>query len=474
MALDFIETDGSVSLTLDHSDATVDTASSTLAWLVDTQPWHDGDKLMVRMRKQYAPPPSNVDTWTVSLATVIDWDAVDGAAYYAVEWRAPGGLDEWENTSLRSAVVGDQPPATTTAVQLWFSPTTENLRCAATREFRVRSFGDGVRYAARWGNYSPAVVEPGLSCNALPSFGVASYSFSITEDAPVGTLVGTTKATDFDATDRPTHSITAGNVDGTSEIDSATGVISLAGTLDRSATSSYSLMVRASDGRTVNGIRGERTVPVSITVTEPLATVDAPVLTGTIRPRRAILSWDAVTGATKYRVRYALSGEDWTLMRERTETTRTVTGLDRGELFEGNTYDFQVRAFGDGELRKAEWGAWSNTYTATNGPPPVPTNLELVSTATTSATVTWDRLEDVTRFHLRYKTEYANWVQISDDVPSGRSSRIEYTITRLEAGRGYLLQVGHGGDGTRYLGEVNHSPRQGPWTEQIAVHTSQQ
>ena len=51
LALDFIELDGSVSLTLDYSDATVDTASSTLSWSIDSQPWEAGDKLMVRVRK---------------------------------------------------------------------------------------------------------------------------------------------------------------------------------------------------------------------------------------------------------------------------------------------------------------------------------------------------------------------------------------------------------------------------------------
>ena len=52
LALDIIELDGSVSLTLDYTDATVDAARSTLAWSVDYQPWDAGDTLMVRVRKQ--------------------------------------------------------------------------------------------------------------------------------------------------------------------------------------------------------------------------------------------------------------------------------------------------------------------------------------------------------------------------------------------------------------------------------------
>ena len=49
-AVDFIELDGSVSLSLNVDDAAVDAAKNTLSWTVSSQPWHDGDKLMVRIR----------------------------------------------------------------------------------------------------------------------------------------------------------------------------------------------------------------------------------------------------------------------------------------------------------------------------------------------------------------------------------------------------------------------------------------
>ena len=47
--VDFIELDGTVSLTLDVADATVDAANETLSWTVTEQPWDDGDLLMVRI-----------------------------------------------------------------------------------------------------------------------------------------------------------------------------------------------------------------------------------------------------------------------------------------------------------------------------------------------------------------------------------------------------------------------------------------
>ena len=49
--LDFIELDGTVSLSLYVAAATVDTANDTLSWTAASQPWDDGDKLMVRIRR---------------------------------------------------------------------------------------------------------------------------------------------------------------------------------------------------------------------------------------------------------------------------------------------------------------------------------------------------------------------------------------------------------------------------------------
>ena len=48
--VDFIALDGSVPLSLKVADATVDSANDTLSWTVASQPWDDGDKLMLRIR----------------------------------------------------------------------------------------------------------------------------------------------------------------------------------------------------------------------------------------------------------------------------------------------------------------------------------------------------------------------------------------------------------------------------------------
>ena len=49
-AVNFIALDGSVPLSLQVADATVDATTETLSWTVTSQPWQSGDKLMLRVR----------------------------------------------------------------------------------------------------------------------------------------------------------------------------------------------------------------------------------------------------------------------------------------------------------------------------------------------------------------------------------------------------------------------------------------
>ena len=55
--LDVIELDGAGSLSLSVANATVDAANDTLSWAVSSQPWEDGDTLMVRIHDGSAAAP---------------------------------------------------------------------------------------------------------------------------------------------------------------------------------------------------------------------------------------------------------------------------------------------------------------------------------------------------------------------------------------------------------------------------------
>ena len=70
--VDFIELDGTTSLSLNADRATVDADNDTLSWSVASQPWEDGDELMVRVRKTRSngaalPNPSDNSTDIVGI-----------------------------------------------------------------------------------------------------------------------------------------------------------------------------------------------------------------------------------------------------------------------------------------------------------------------------------------------------------------------------------------------------------------------
>ena len=98
-----------------------------------------------------------------------------------------------------------------------------------------------------------------------PAFGAANYAFSVADDAAVGAAVGTVSATDPEG-GTLTFAITAGNDAGAFALDTGTGALTVAKTLDRATASSYSLTLTASDAA---GGTATATVAISVTSAGP-------------------------------------------------------------------------------------------------------------------------------------------------------------------------------------------------------------
>ncbi len=96
----------------------------------------------------------------------------------------------------------------------------------------------------------------------------------------------------------------------------------------------------------------ETATPVAST----LPVVDAPAApTKTAATSSSItVSWGAVAGAARYRVRYRTGADDWNIVEAATGTRHTASMLDAAA-----SYRFEVGAYGDGVTRRAAWGAWS-------------------------------------------------------------------------------------------------------------------
>ena len=183
-----------------------------------------------------------------------------------------------------------------------------------------------------------------------------SYAFSVFEDAAIDDAVGTVTAPDEDEGDTVVYAITEGNADGKFAIDSTTGAITVAAVLDYETTSSYTLMVEASDG---NG--GTATASVVITVMDvPEGLPPAPErLSASLADGTFSLTWDAVSGTDQYEVQYRTGTEEsWVALPAVTDTSATFT--PEGGPACGTTYEFQVRAYGDGVTYVTDWGMTSD------------------------------------------------------------------------------------------------------------------
>ena len=88
---------------------------------------------------------------------------------------------------------------------------------------------------------------------------IGDYAFSIEENSATGTTVGTIEGTDIDS-ETLTYAIISGNTSTAFKINSSTGVITVAGSLDYETKSSYTLKITVSDG----SLKDTSTVTITI------------------------------------------------------------------------------------------------------------------------------------------------------------------------------------------------------------------
>ena len=155
--VDVIELDGTVSASLRVANSSVDLGSDTFTWSVPSQPWHDGDMLMVRIRRSalFAPAPRGLTSTAVGKDSIgLSWDPVGGVTGHVVERRASGNPG-WETLDAK---VTEK------------SYTASGLSCGTSYEFRVGAYGDGTRYERVPDPRMYATVsEPTDECSAQES-----------------------------------------------------------------------------------------------------------------------------------------------------------------------------------------------------------------------------------------------------------------------------------------------------------------
>ena len=256
--------------------------------------------------------------------------------------------------------------ATSTAVSLSFIPE-GGPACETSYELRARAYGDGTTYAGGWGAASATGTVTTGECSQPPEFDEPlGYSFTVSEDAATSTLVGTVTASDPDEGDVVAYSITTGNEAGRFTIGKDTGEVTVAGALDYETAPSYNLTVSAGDGSRA----GTATTTVEIAVTD--VPEDAPAAPGDVSVSLSegifTIGWEPVTGAGLYEAQYRIGDteDDWAAVGTTTATVLTYSP-EGGATF-GSTYEFRVRAYGDGVTYAAVWGEPSDAEIVTTDP----------------------------------------------------------------------------------------------------------
>ena len=333
---------------------------------------------MTDVAEDTPPAPEGLSVSLADDAFSITWGEVTGAARYEPQYRISGSGDDWASVETTEDTISTLSPDGGPA-------------CGTTYEFRVRAYGDGVTYVADWGAESSAESVTTDVCNRDPTFDQAVYTFPVSEAAAIGNAVGNVSATDPDDGDSVSYTITAGNGDGKFVFGESTGAITVAGALDYETTASYTLTVEASDGND-----GTATATVEISVTD--VAEDAPPApespsVSLTDDTFSITSGD-VTGAAQYEAQYHISGsgDDWASVETTDGTSSTFSPAD-GPVC-GSTYEFRVRAYGDGTTYLADWGLPSDiaseTTSACNQDPEFasPTySFSIAENAATSTTV---------------------------------------------------------------------------------------
>ena len=168
----------------------------------------------------------------------------------------------------------------------------------------------------------------------------------------------------------------------------------------------------------------------------------------------ARLTWARLDGAEKYRVAHRAGGTtgNWLNPVETTARAHTVPNLAPG-----TSYQFRVRAYGDGETYLAEWGAeatiTASTLDTTPSKPPPPAGFTASASADTAGrvTLTWDTRAGVARYEVRYRRGSGSWT-VRPNI-TGTGSKITHHVDGLTCGASHDFRVKAYGDGATYLAE---------------------
>ena len=303
-------------------------------------------------------------------------------------------------------------------------------------------------------NYTITVTRAAEVGSALSGLGVSTSAGSGTVGELAPTFAGNTDDRTFTA-DAP-RGVTQVTVDA----DAKDGwTVTYHDEPDANTATDYQRNLTVGTNRitvraTPTGASGTRDYTITVTrTTTPTAPRNLRATSGAASVR---LAWTAPSSnggqfinnyEYRKKVKTAANYEEWVDI-DRSSTAEagkddTTTSLDVGDLINGTTYVFQVRA----ENANGE-GSASNTAEATPAAPlPAPVMLDPATTpGNRSVTLHWTRINDASVSGYQYRRRvgagsWGGWTNIADrDLVVSDTSR-SYTVTGLTNGTEYRFQV---------------------------------
>ena len=208
----------------------------------------------------------------------------------------------------------------------------------------------------------------------------------------------------------------------------------------------YVVGVRAVNSGGESGWTDSATVPAEEGASTPVQPQAPAGVTASRESGSIAASWDGVTGATGYDVRYSTDdGATWTkAATNQTETTYTLSGADNSLA-----YVIGVRAVNSGG--ESGWTD-SDTVPAVSQPAQAPgkvTNLS-ASREKGGITVSWDAVAGATKYHITYSTDgEASW-----SLAAAEHTTNGITISNADASLPYIVGV-RAGNSVGWSGWVN-------------------
>ncbi len=380
-----------------------------------------------------APAPGNFTATATGTTTIsVSWDPVTGATKYLLEYL---GFEALRDPTQPDWIEIDTYTSAGTRTITGLSPGTEY-------PLRVRAYGDGTTYETDWGEAATFTVSTNLDSPPAPTGFIAAATARYGIDLEWDTQDGIDRYRVEYSTDGTAWTLSSDTITGSSTSHAVSGL---------ECDVSYQFRISAyGDGIDY----AQAWSPTSShTDSTDLCLPPAPGnFTATATGTTTIsVSWDPVTGATKYLLEYlgfeALrdpTQPDWIEIDTYTSAgTRTITGLSPG-----TEYPLRVRAYGDGTTYETDWGEAATFTVSTNlDSPPAPTGFIAAATARYGIDLEWDTQDGIDRYRVEYSTDGTAWTLSSDTITGSSTS---HAVSGLECDVSYQFRISAYGDGIDY------------------------